>query len=160
MDFLRPLLAKIELICQQPAMPQLSEVQGVASQPWGARYDGWGSWGGLTMLGKQFRWDFYHRVYSMKYAHSLWFVVFYHSYVITCFRPIFQVYITTVGAIVYWGMTRLSHRQWRNVKWYVYIHVVYSPKNVNRDFDCTFSLHSHMPLIILRSIVINYTEWI
>ena len=24
MEFLRPLLAKIELICQQPAMPQLS----------------------------------------------------------------------------------------------------------------------------------------
>ena len=36
MEFLRPLLGKIELICQQPAMPQLSGVQGVASQPWGA----------------------------------------------------------------------------------------------------------------------------
>ena len=35
-EFLRPMLAKIELICQQPAMPQLSGVQGVASQPWGA----------------------------------------------------------------------------------------------------------------------------
>ena len=33
MQFLRPLLAKIELICQQPAMPQLSGVEGVASQP-------------------------------------------------------------------------------------------------------------------------------
>ena len=28
MDFLRPLLAKIELICQQLAMPQLSGVEG------------------------------------------------------------------------------------------------------------------------------------
>ena len=36
MEFLRPLLAKIELICQQPAMPQLSGGQGVASKPWGA----------------------------------------------------------------------------------------------------------------------------
>ena len=27
---------KIELICQQLAMPQLSGVEGVASQPWGA----------------------------------------------------------------------------------------------------------------------------
>ena len=36
MEFLRPLLAKVELICQQLAMPQLSGVQGVASQPWGA----------------------------------------------------------------------------------------------------------------------------
>ena len=35
-EILRPLLAKLELICQQPAMPQLSVVQGVASQPWGA----------------------------------------------------------------------------------------------------------------------------
>ena len=35
-EFLRPLLAKIELICQQLAMPQLSGVEGVASQPWGA----------------------------------------------------------------------------------------------------------------------------
>ena len=36
MEFLRPLLAKIALICQQPAMPQLSGVEGVASRPWGA----------------------------------------------------------------------------------------------------------------------------
>ena len=36
MEFLRPLLAKIELICQQLAMPQLSGVEGVASQPRGA----------------------------------------------------------------------------------------------------------------------------
>ena len=36
MEFFRPLLAKIELICQQLAMPQLSGVEGVASQPWGA----------------------------------------------------------------------------------------------------------------------------
>ena len=36
MEFLRPLLAKIELIRQQLAMPQLSGVEGVASQPWGA----------------------------------------------------------------------------------------------------------------------------
>ena len=36
MEFLRPLLAKIELICQQLAMPQLSGVDGVASKPWGA----------------------------------------------------------------------------------------------------------------------------
>ena len=36
MEFLRPLLAKIELICQQLIMPQLSGVEGVASQPWGA----------------------------------------------------------------------------------------------------------------------------
>ena len=36
MEFLRPLLAKIELICQQLAMPQLSRFEGVASQPWGA----------------------------------------------------------------------------------------------------------------------------
>ena len=36
MEVLRPLLAKIELICQQLAMPQLSGVEGVASQPWGA----------------------------------------------------------------------------------------------------------------------------
>ena len=35
-EFLWPLLAKIELICQQLAMPQLSGVEGVASQPWGA----------------------------------------------------------------------------------------------------------------------------
>ena len=28
--------AKRELICQQPAMPQLHEVQEVVSQPWGA----------------------------------------------------------------------------------------------------------------------------
>ena len=41
MEFLRPLLAKIELICQQLAMPQLSGVEGVASQPWGAGQDGW-----------------------------------------------------------------------------------------------------------------------
>ena len=31
MEFLRSLLAKIELICQQLAMPQLSGVEGVAS---------------------------------------------------------------------------------------------------------------------------------
>ena len=36
MEFLWPLLAKIELICQQLAMPQLIGVEGVASQPWGA----------------------------------------------------------------------------------------------------------------------------
>ena len=36
MEFLRPLLAEIELICKQPAMPQLSGVQGVANQLWGA----------------------------------------------------------------------------------------------------------------------------
>ena len=36
MEFLRPLLAKIELICQQLAMSQLSGVEGVASQSWGA----------------------------------------------------------------------------------------------------------------------------
>ena len=36
MEFLRPLLAKIELICQPLAMPQLSGVEGVANQPWGA----------------------------------------------------------------------------------------------------------------------------
>ena len=36
MEFLRPLVAKIELICQQAAMPQLSGVVGVASQPWSA----------------------------------------------------------------------------------------------------------------------------
>ena len=42
-------LAKIELICQQPAMPQPSGVQGVASQPWGAGEDGCGSWGGLAL---------------------------------------------------------------------------------------------------------------
>ena len=35
MELLRPLLAKIELIYQQLAMPQLSGVEGVASQPWG-----------------------------------------------------------------------------------------------------------------------------
>ena len=35
MEFLRPPMAKIELICQQLAMPQLSGVEGVASQPWG-----------------------------------------------------------------------------------------------------------------------------
>ena len=29
MEFLQPLLAKIELICQQLAMPQLSGVEGV-----------------------------------------------------------------------------------------------------------------------------------
>ena len=43
MEFLRPLLAKIELICQQLAMLQLSGVEGVVpggSQPWGAGYDG------------------------------------------------------------------------------------------------------------------------
>ena len=34
--FLRPLLAEIEIICQQLAMPKLSGVEGVASQPWGA----------------------------------------------------------------------------------------------------------------------------
>ena len=34
MEFLQPLLAKIELICQQLAMPHLSGVEGVASQPW------------------------------------------------------------------------------------------------------------------------------
>ena len=46
-----PLLAKIELICQQPAMPLLNGVQGVASQPWGAREDGWGlmGWSGYGM---------------------------------------------------------------------------------------------------------------
>ena len=37
MEFLRPLLAKMESICQKLAMPQLSGVEGVASQPWGAR---------------------------------------------------------------------------------------------------------------------------
>ena len=45
MEFLRPLLAKIELICQQLAIPQLSGVEGVASQPWGAGQDGWGLMG-------------------------------------------------------------------------------------------------------------------
>ena len=35
MEFLWPILAKIELICQQPDMPQPSGVQGVANQPWG-----------------------------------------------------------------------------------------------------------------------------
>ena len=45
MEFLRPLLAKIKLICQQLTMPQLSGVEGVASQPWGAGYDGWGLMG-------------------------------------------------------------------------------------------------------------------
>ena len=35
MEVLRPLLAKIELIWQQPAMIRLSGVQGVASQSWG-----------------------------------------------------------------------------------------------------------------------------
>ena len=53
MEFLRPLLAKIELICQQPSMPQLSGVVGVASQPWGAGQDGWGlmGWSGYDILG-------------------------------------------------------------------------------------------------------------
>ena len=36
MEFLRPLLAKIDLIGQQLAMPQVSGVEGVASQSWGA----------------------------------------------------------------------------------------------------------------------------
>ena len=36
MEFFRPLLAKIQLICKLPAMPLLSGVEGVASQPWGA----------------------------------------------------------------------------------------------------------------------------
>ena len=54
MEFLRPLLAKIELICQQLAMPQLSGVEGVASQPWGAGYDGWGlmGWSGYEWSGR------------------------------------------------------------------------------------------------------------
>ena len=52
MEFLRPLLAKIELICQQLTMPQLSGVEGVASQPWGAGWDGWGlvGWSGYAAL--------------------------------------------------------------------------------------------------------------
>ena len=33
MECLRPLLAKIELICQQPAMPELSGVQGGTTEP-------------------------------------------------------------------------------------------------------------------------------
>ena len=36
-------------------MPQLSGVQGVASLPWGAGWDGWGSWGGLAMNSDDFR---------------------------------------------------------------------------------------------------------
>ena len=44
-----PILTKIELMCQQPAMPQLSGVQVVASQPWGAGQMAGGSWGGLAM---------------------------------------------------------------------------------------------------------------
>ena len=36
MEFLRPLLAKIELIYKLLAMPLLSRVEGVASQLWGA----------------------------------------------------------------------------------------------------------------------------
>ena len=40
MEFFWPLLAKVELICQQLAMPQLSGVEGVASQPLGCRI-GW-----------------------------------------------------------------------------------------------------------------------
>ena len=35
------MLVKIELIYQQPSMPELSGVQGVASQPWGAAGIGW-----------------------------------------------------------------------------------------------------------------------
>ena len=62
MEFLRQILAKIKLICQQPAMPQLSGVQGVANQPWGAGLDGWGlmGWSGyvssslITYHGKDF----------------------------------------------------------------------------------------------------------
>ena len=45
MEFLGPLLGKIELICQQPVMSQLSGIQGVASQPWGAGLDSWGLMG-------------------------------------------------------------------------------------------------------------------
>ena len=51
MGFLRPILAKIELICQQPAMPRPSGVQGVASQSWGCRIR---MAGGLSM-----RWSGY-----------------------------------------------------------------------------------------------------
>ena len=36
MEFLWPLLAKMEEVCLEPAIPQLSGVQRVASQPWGA----------------------------------------------------------------------------------------------------------------------------
>ena len=52
MEFLRPLLAKIELICQQLAMTQLSGVEGVASQPLGAGQDGWGlmGWSGYASI--------------------------------------------------------------------------------------------------------------
>ena len=56
MEFLRPLLLKIELICQQLAMPQLSGVERVSSQPRGAVYDGWGSRGGLAMIQGCFFW--------------------------------------------------------------------------------------------------------
>ena len=52
MEFLRPLLAKIELICQQLAMTQLSGVEGVASQPLGAEQDGQGfmGWSGYASI--------------------------------------------------------------------------------------------------------------
>ena len=49
MKVLRPLLAKIVLICQQLAMPQLSGVEGVASQPLGCRI-GWLGAQGLVWL--------------------------------------------------------------------------------------------------------------
>ena len=66
MEFLRPLLAKIELICQQLAMPQLSGVEGVASQAWGAGYDGWGLMGwsgyGLTLISA---WRKYHMLWKV-----------------------------------------------------------------------------------------------
>ena len=47
MEFSWPILAKIELICQQPAMPQLSDVHPNSEVP--ERMAG-GSRGGLAMI--------------------------------------------------------------------------------------------------------------
>ena len=57
MEFLQPILAKIELICQQPTMPQLSGVHpssGVRKRMAG------GSQGGLAMYNICFLANIYH----------------------------------------------------------------------------------------------------
>ena len=59
MEILRPLLAKIELICQQPAMPQLRVgSKGYPDSPGVQDRMAGGSWGGLAMFGAKFVTDF------------------------------------------------------------------------------------------------------
>ena len=79
MEFLRPILAKIELICQQPAMPLLSGIQGVTSQSFGFRIGWLGlmGWSGYDMKCKvnvQFRGpDFYTKIwYYFKKNLPIW----------------------------------------------------------------------------------------